>query len=177
MTLEGTEFIRRFLLHVLPKGFVRISQLRLSGQPLPQGKPRPLPPSSGPCSGGANEGLPPFHQPSALSGSATPALSHLPPRTPASTGNPATSSLQHHREKESCPTNTPCRFDVTIFPHSPPATDAPPACLPVRPGVAFQPPAWQSSPLTHPSKRSLPAKLIPGKPIPTSCSNAFASGH
>jgi putative transposase len=33
MTVSAEEFIRRFLLHVLPRGFVRISQLRLSSKP------------------------------------------------------------------------------------------------------------------------------------------------
>jgi hypothetical protein len=36
MTLTGEEFIRRFLLHVLPKDFVRIPILRLDGQRLPR---------------------------------------------------------------------------------------------------------------------------------------------
>jgi hypothetical protein len=34
LTRSGDEFIRRFLLHVLPKGYLRI-RLRLSRQPLP----------------------------------------------------------------------------------------------------------------------------------------------
>ena len=29
MTIAGTEFIRRFLMHVLPKGFVRIRKISL----------------------------------------------------------------------------------------------------------------------------------------------------
>ena len=35
MTVTAEEFLRRFLLHTLPRGFVRIRFLRLSGQPSP----------------------------------------------------------------------------------------------------------------------------------------------
>jgi Putative transposase len=38
MTLEAGEFIRRFLLHVLPKGFHRIPTLRAACQRRPQGQ-------------------------------------------------------------------------------------------------------------------------------------------
>ena len=34
MTLEATEFIRRFLLHILPRGFVRIRQFGFLANPL-----------------------------------------------------------------------------------------------------------------------------------------------
>ena len=38
MTLSADEFIRRFLLHVLPKGFHRIRHYALLGQPRLQGQ-------------------------------------------------------------------------------------------------------------------------------------------
>ena len=38
MTLEATEFMRRFLLHVLPKGFVRIRHYGFLGSPVHQSK-------------------------------------------------------------------------------------------------------------------------------------------
>jgi|ERR1700676_2168719 len=42
MTLSLDEFLRRFLLHLLPKGFVRISPLRSPGLPAPCRSPAAL---------------------------------------------------------------------------------------------------------------------------------------
>ena len=43
MTLRPAEFIRRFLLHVLPKGFHRIRHYGLFASASPQGQCRPCP--------------------------------------------------------------------------------------------------------------------------------------
>lgn len=37
MTIAGTEFIRRFLMHVLPKGFVKVQKLNLKNKPFTEG--------------------------------------------------------------------------------------------------------------------------------------------
>ena len=43
MTLEADEFIRRFLLHVLPDGLHAHSPLWFAGQSFSEAKARPLP--------------------------------------------------------------------------------------------------------------------------------------
>jgi hypothetical protein len=53
MTLFADEFIRRFLLHTLPRGFHRIPALRSARRLCPQGLPSPGPRLAG---GGAGEG-------------------------------------------------------------------------------------------------------------------------
>ena len=47
MTVEAEEFIRRFLLHVLPEGFSAHPLLRLPGQPVPRAETGALSRSSG----------------------------------------------------------------------------------------------------------------------------------
>ena len=49
MTLEPAEFIRRFLLHVLPTGFHRIRHFGLPGQQPSRSPARALPPTAGPA--------------------------------------------------------------------------------------------------------------------------------
>jgi hypothetical protein len=47
MTLDAVEFPRRFLLHILPTGLVRIRQFGFSGQSAPQTKVATMPHSAG----------------------------------------------------------------------------------------------------------------------------------
>ena len=47
MTLSAEEFIRRFLLHVLPDGFQRIRYYGFLGQSLPRRETGALPPTAG----------------------------------------------------------------------------------------------------------------------------------
>jgi hypothetical protein len=54
MTLESNEFLRRFLIHVLPRGFQRIAHplLWTAVEPQPEGGTGNLPPSAGRTNGG-----------------------------------------------------------------------------------------------------------------------------
>ena len=47
MTLDADEFIRRFLLHVLPDGFQRIRHYGFPGPPLSPSQARSVPPTAG----------------------------------------------------------------------------------------------------------------------------------
>lgn len=49
MALDAIEFIRRFLLHVLPPRFVNIQGFSIPRQPQPLANPRPLPPTPAGC--------------------------------------------------------------------------------------------------------------------------------